>query len=74
MDDKQKTDLAFEADTRWNALKNPPAFILRPTGMLWVFAVVAKEVRKDHWSLIIFDEEGVFVTNIATAILESNKR
>lgn len=76
MNDKQITNLAFDADKRWQELKYPQAFVMKYPGYLFPFAVVAREHKHldDCWSLQIFTENGEFVTNIATAILQSDRR
>lgn len=73
-EEKHNSELAFGADKRWQELKNPQAFVFMPDGVLWPYAVVAREGRNEgDYSLLIFSAEGKFITNIATAILESNK-
>jgi len=75
MDDEAKTKLAFDSDKRWQELKYPQAFVMNKPGWLFPFAVVAREgQREGDYSLLIFTESGEFVTNIATAMLQSDRR
>lgn len=73
MNDKERSALAHDAEKRWRDLKFPPVFAYNYDGGMWGYAVVAKKSscgQEGCYALMIYDFEGKFVTNMATAILE----